>query len=59
MTVVVVIIYYAFGTDFALLWGLLFFVMSFIPNIGFVTGGDPAVLRHAARIRLLAGLCRV
>ena len=41
MTVVVVIIYYAFGTDFALLWGLLFFVMSFIPNIGFVLAVIP------------------
>jgi AI-2 transport protein TqsA len=41
MTVVVVIIYYAFGTDFALLWGLLFFVMSFIPNIGFVIAVIP------------------
>ncbi len=41
MTVVVVLIYYAFGTDFALLWGLLFFVMSFIPNIGFVIAVIP------------------
>ncbi len=41
MTVVVVLIYYAFGTDFALLWGLLFFVMSFIPNIGFVLAVIP------------------
>jgi AI-2 transport protein TqsA len=29
-------IYYAFGVDFALLWGILFFVLSFIPNFGFV-----------------------
>ena len=25
-------IYYAFGVDFALLWGIVFFVLSFIPN---------------------------
>jgi AI-2 transport protein TqsA len=41
MTVIVAIIYYAFGTDFALLWALLFFVMSFVPNIGFVLAVIP------------------
>jgi AI-2 transport protein TqsA len=29
-------IYYAFGVDFALLWGIVFFALSFIPNFGFV-----------------------
>jgi AI-2 transport protein TqsA len=29
-------IYYAFGVDFALLWGMVFFVLSFIPNFGFI-----------------------
>ncbi len=29
-------IYYAFGVDFALLWGIVFFVLSFIPTFGFV-----------------------
>jgi AI-2 transport protein TqsA len=29
-------IYYAFGVDFALLWGIVFFILSFIPNFGFV-----------------------
>jgi AI-2 transport protein TqsA len=29
-------VYYAFGVDFALLWGLVFFALSFIPNFGFV-----------------------
>lgn len=41
MTVVVGVIYYIFGVDFALLWCLLFFVMSFIPNIGFVIAVIP------------------
>jgi AI-2 transport protein TqsA len=44
MTVIVAIIYYAFGTDFALLWALLFFVMSFVPNIGFVLAVIPPFL---------------
>ncbi len=41
MTVIVAIIYYVFGTDFALLWALLFFVMSFVPNIGFILAVIP------------------
>jgi predicted PurR-regulated permease PerM len=44
MTVIVAIIYYAFGVDFALLWALLFFVMSFVPNIGFVLSVIPPFL---------------
>ncbi len=44
MTVIVAIIYYAFGVDFALLWALLFFVMSFVPNIGFVLAVIPPFL---------------
>jgi AI-2 transport protein TqsA len=34
-------IYYAFGVDFALLWGVVFFVLSFIPNFGFVLSVIP------------------
>ncbi len=41
MTVIVGVIYFAFGVDFALLWCVLFFVMSFIPNIGFVIAVIP------------------
>ncbi len=44
MTVIVAIIYYIFGVDFALLWALLFFVMSFVPNIGFVLAVIPPFL---------------
>jgi AI-2 transport protein TqsA len=39
--VIVVVVYYAFGVDFALLWGLMFFLLSFIPNIGFVLSVIP------------------
>ena len=39
--VIVTAIYFAMGVDFALLWGLLFFVLSFIPNIGFVLSVIP------------------
>ncbi len=35
------IVYYAFGVDFALLWALMFFLLSFIPNIGFVLSVIP------------------
>jgi predicted PurR-regulated permease PerM len=34
-------VYFAFGVDFALLWGLLFFALSFIPNIGFIISVIP------------------
>ena len=34
-------VYYFFGADFALLWGLLFFVLSFVPNIGFILSVIP------------------
>lgn len=34
-------IYFAFRVDFALLWGILFFVLSFIPNFGFVLSVIP------------------
>jgi len=35
------IVYYAFGVDFALLWAIVFFVFSYIPNIGFVLSVIP------------------
>ncbi len=41
VAVLVTIIYYLFGVDFALVWGLLFFVLSFIPNIGFMLSVIP------------------
>lgn len=33
---VVTIIFYAFGVDFPLLWGMIFFLMGFVPNVGFI-----------------------
>lgn len=42
--VIVTAVYYAFGVDFALLWGLLFFVLSFVPNIGFILSVIPPFL---------------
>ena len=41
VAVMVTVIYYAFGVDFAVVWGLLFFVLSFIPNIGFMLSVIP------------------
>jgi AI-2 transport protein TqsA len=41
MAVFVGIIYYAFGIDFAVVWALLFFVLSFVPNIGFILSVIP------------------
>jgi AI-2 transport protein TqsA len=41
MAVIVTLIYLAFGTDFAVVWGILFFVLSFIPNIGFILSVIP------------------
>ena len=34
-------IYYSFGVDFALVWGLFFFLLSFVPNIGFILSVVP------------------
>lgn len=33
-----------FGVDYALLWGLLAFLLNYIPNIGSIIAGIPAVL---------------
>ena len=41
VAVFVTAVYYLFGVDFALFWGLIFFVLSFIPNIGFVLSVIP------------------
>jgi len=41
VAIFVTIVYYAFGVDFALMWGLVFFIFSFIPNIGFVLSVIP------------------
>lgn len=30
------LIYFLFGVDFALLWGIVYFLLSFIPNIGYL-----------------------
>lgn len=35
---------WALGVDFPLLWGLLAFLLNFIPNIGSILAGVPAVL---------------
>ena len=34
--IIMTIVFYALGVDFPLLWGMLFFLLSYIPNIGFV-----------------------
>jgi AI-2 transport protein TqsA len=34
--VLVAVVYYVFRVEFPLLWALMFFLLSFIPNIGFV-----------------------
>ena len=41
MAVICTIIYWAFGVDFALVWGILFFLLSFVPNIGFILAVVP------------------
>jgi AI-2 transport protein TqsA len=41
MAIFCTIIYVAFGIDFALLWGMAFFILSFVPNIGFILSVIP------------------
>jgi AI-2 transport protein TqsA len=41
MSIFCTIIYWAFGIDFALLWGMAFFVLSFVPNLGFILSVIP------------------
>ena len=41
MAVICTIIYWGFGIDFALVWGILYFLLSFVPNIGFVLAVVP------------------
>jgi AI-2 transport protein TqsA len=44
-SIVVGIIYLIFGTDFALLWAVIYFFLSFVPNIGFILAlAPPAIL---------------
>jgi AI-2 transport protein TqsA len=35
------IIYWVFGVDFALVWAVLFFLLSFVPNVGFILSVIP------------------
>jgi predicted PurR-regulated permease PerM len=41
MAFLVAMIYWGFGIDFALVWGVMFFLLSFVPNIGFVLSVIP------------------
>ncbi len=41
MAAVCGLIYWAFGVDFALVWAVLFFLLSFVPNIGFILSVIP------------------
>lgn len=41
--VIMTVIMFILGTDFALLWGILVFVMSFIPYVGFVIALVPPI----------------
>ena len=42
--VAVTIVLLLMGVDFAILWGLLAFLLNYIPNIGSVIAATPAVL---------------
>ncbi|MEA3338164.1 MAG: AI-2E family transporter [Chloroflexota bacterium] len=45
-----------FGVDFALLWGVLAFLLSFIPYIGLVLASIPAILLATAESGLVIGI---
>ena len=42
-----------FGLDFALLWGLLAFLLNYVPNIGSIVAAAPPVLLAALHLGLL------
>ncbi|MBI1356363.1 MAG: AI-2E family transporter [Acidobacteria bacterium] len=44
---------FAFGLDFALLWGLLAFLLNYVPNVGSVVAGVPPVLLAIVQLGLL------
>ena len=47
----------AFGLDFALLWGLIAFIMNFVPTLGSIIAAVPAVLLAVVQFDLArAGL---
>jgi predicted PurR-regulated permease PerM len=52
----VLIMLLLFGVDYALLWGLLAFLLSFIPYIGLVVAAIPAVLLGTAESGLTVGI---
>jgi AI-2 transport protein TqsA len=39
--IIMTAVFYGLGVDFPLLWGMLFFLLSYIPNIGFVISVIP------------------
>ncbi|PHR57876.1 MAG: AI-2E family transporter [Arcobacter sp.] len=46
----------AIGLDYALLWGVLAFMLNFVPNIGSIIAAVPAVLLALIQLGFLGGL---
>ncbi len=46
---------FVFGLDFALLWGLLAFLLNYIPNVGSILAGVPPVLLAVVQLGPLQG----
>jgi AI-2 transport protein TqsA len=44
VAVILTLVYYAFGVDFPIAWGVLFFFLHFVPTIGFVLAVTPVFL---------------
>jgi predicted PurR-regulated permease PerM len=45
------------GLDYPLLWGLLAFLLNYVPNIGSIIAAVPAVLLAVVQLDLLRALC--
>ena len=53
---VVVVLLVSIGVDYAVLWGVLAFLLNFIPNIGSIIAAIPAVLLALVQLGVVAAL---
>ena len=54
--VLVVVLMLIIGVDYPLLWGVLAFLLNFVPNIGSIIAAIPAVIQALAQLGMVAAI---